>query len=238
MTYVAIASDLHGVIFSIDHNGDLHYNSRRPQSSASLAFPGLGPVIGSGWAAVRELAASRAADDLVLAGITDELTLVGVQLRLEFLAQWQDVQPIAAMTTASFRLRSFCGGLNGQFFGVDTNGHLQRIPIAAAGKRGPTRRVEERREVPTGGLVPGPPTDLGGGFGSSMLLFTNGTRIFGVTFTGELRYRAGLDVSRLRRGQFRRQPQSWVRLETGWTAFQRALAADRSGIYGIGIAGA
>ena len=77
MAHVAIASDLNGTIFTIDHHGELFRNRHeRDNGTGALLHLGLGRKIGTGWRDVTHLAAVHLGDRVMMAGVGAGGTLV------------------------------------------------------------------------------------------------------------------------------------------------------------------
>jgi hypothetical protein len=237
VAYVAIASDLNGSIFSIDHDGQLHHNRRDLGGSGLFEEPGLGRVIGASWGGIRQLGASRTADRLVLVGVTLTGEFVSAETALSSLAQWNNVVPTRHPDNRWAGIRNVSGGPNGTFIGIQPDRHLSRLFFEAQQLprvRPGTSALPQRGQSEA--LVPGQIDDLGEGFGDSLLVFTNGRMVFDVTDDGTLRHVEGLNLSP-GPSAATGMPRRWVQLATGWTRFQRVFAADESSIYTISSEG-
>ena len=223
MAYVAISSDLHGNLFAIDHAGDLWRNHHVARDRGPLAYPGLGKRIGSGWRAIRHFGVSHVGGRLLVIGVTPSGDVMKASTALENVDEWANVVPTADITPLSWNaLAIMCAGADGEFFGVTAGGVLQR-------------RAYQVTTGPTGVPVLTPAMDtLATGWDAGparLALFTNGNRFFDVTVEGTLRYqdkRINPDEA---------TNEGWVVLASGWTAYQRVLAASATSLYAIGSEG-
>ena len=223
MAYVAIASDLHGYIFALDHSGDLYRNRHLTPGTGPLAFPGLGERIGSGWRGIQHFAATRSADRLLLAGVAADGTVHTAQTAVSALDQWDSVvpEPDGEKWHGIARL---CAGVGGALYGVTHAGAVEH-------------RAYTSSADPPGNIVlqPNPVQPLGAAWGlgaseNRLTLMHTGTRFLDITVDGTLRYQASpigaADT-----------PNEWVVLSGGWTAYQRVFAGGERHLYAIGSEG-
>ena len=238
MAYLALSSDLHGYLFSIDHNGDLYRNRQVNPGHGPLVFPGLGERIGSGWDGVEHLGATRAADPGATLA-TNQLILVGVRRGVDGkrgevvfahtdvsnIDRWLGVSPLVDAGLENWPdLILLCAGRGGSLYGVDKAGTLKRRTYAVT--LGPEHTPIVRPEAMT---------QLGTQWGTEsnkrLSLLTNGNRFFDVTLDGELRYQQStlhMDMT----------DTGWTVLSRGWTGYQRVLAGSPTSLYALGTEGA
>ena len=231
LAHVAIASDLNGTIFSIDHRGELFRNRHEhDDGTGALLYPGLGVRIGSGWSTVRHLAAVHLGDRVVLAGVGAEGELVtahtSASSRGENSQEWNAIEPPKPSARpdesrkASPRLRHVFPGADGTLFAVTESGALMRQRLSV-------KPGEESAKI--GKLKMIEPD----GWTDGLSLFTNGDGVFfDVTPNGTLRYQTVKGA----KGQPRRS--RWIPLARAFSRYQSVFAAGKRGIYAISAEGA
>ncbi|MGH7710070.1 MAG: tachylectin-related carbohydrate-binding protein, partial [Gemmatimonadaceae bacterium] len=229
MAHVAIASDLSGTFFAIDHNGELFRNRHaNSDGSGPLLHPGLGAKVGQGWGAVRHIAATRVADRVFLTGVGENGELVTALGPVGLEQEWSPIGPPQAAPQAStgtagsapLSLRSVFAGPGGTLYMITDGGALVRQNFArtsepnAARQGGPIEVVEPA------------------GWGGGLALFTNGDGVFfDITSNGTLRYQ------RIAAANDRPSNNRWIALARAWSRYQYVFGAGAGAMYAIGAEG-
>ena len=228
VAHVAIAGDLKGTLFAVDHDGGLFRNRHaRADGTGYLLHPGLGVRIGSGWNDVTGLAAVHAGARVILAGIDARGALVTADAPPIGRNEWATVaQPTAAASpsvsasgdVAMPRIHTIFPGTDGVLYIVTGDGALLRRQLVAS-DADPSRAATETLEA--------------SGWASSLALFTNGDGLFfDLTPNGTLRYQTTQGPGA------RPSSRSWIPLERAWSRYQSVFAAGPRGIYAVGAEGA
>ncbi|MGQ0642139.1 MAG: N,N-dimethylformamidase beta subunit family domain-containing protein [Gemmatimonadaceae bacterium] len=214
MALVAIASDLSGAIYSIDHTGDLFCNQHAaPGAAGPLLQPGLGDRIGSGWGHVQFFAVIPVAGQSIAPGIAPNGELVIGFVSADGTNVVVPTPPPGAMLPlAPTNLRTVFGGSDGMLYMVTNDGDLLRQKLAPQGQLpGPVEIVEK------------------GGWAAALAQFTNGDNVFfEVALNGNLRYQNTASAGG------RPSSNAWLPLERAWSRYGGVMAAGNQGIYTIG----
>lgn len=236
VAHVAIASDLNGTLFTIDHNGELFRNRHeRDDGGGALRHPGLGVRVGSGWNGVRHLAAVHLGDRVLLAGVGAAGELVTAHAPVMSTDEWSLVAPPQSASTAPMakkakvgappKLRRVFPGSGGVLYLVTEAGALMRQRFgstSAAGAAGAAAKKPGKLKVIEAD-----------GWADGLALFTNGDGVFfDVTMNGTLRYQT------IKGAKGRPRNDKWVTLARGWSRYQGVFSAGRRGIYAISGEGA
>jgi hypothetical protein len=225
MAHIAITSDLRGAIFAIDHTGALYRNGHEDaEGRGPLVHGGLGRRVGAGWASVRSLAATRAGETILLAGVDDAGRLLSTETGALGNGEWAEVAAPTHVAGASLPpLRRAIHGADGVLYLVGVDGALWRLRHAApssAATRG------------TATLQPGSPERIDdAGWGDSHACFSNGDGLFfEVTVGGTLR------VQRVPEGNTPTR-DGWRALAHAWSRYLHVMGAGPGRIYAIGSEG-
>jgi hypothetical protein len=177
MSYVTLASDRNGFLFSVDHLGQL--NRLRIATEPGQITNGLGDVIGSGWDDVVSLVATRDDGQLVLVGATRDGRAVTAQTPVDGIATWSDVTPRPELQTAWNAPRNLRPGANKSILAIEKNGQLTSVPLVASG---------------SGEVGLGAKSVLSGGWETDASAFELGGISFRIDANGNLRYNRGQDT--------------------------------------------
>ncbi len=226
MAHVAIASDLNGTIFTIDHHGELFRNRHeRDNGTGALLHLGLGRKIGTGWRDVTHLAAVHLGDRVMMAGVGAGGALVTSHAPVMGTDEWSPVAPpqaLGANIAAPGTLRKVFPGSRGMLYMVTGTGALHRQQFAITD-------ASSTAMLQAGTLDEVEPD----GWASGLALFTNGDGVFfDLTRNGTLRYQS---VTSANTGPSK---GGWVTLARAWSRYQAVFAAGARGIYAISAEGA
>ena len=187
MAYVTLTSDLHGYLFSVDHDGRLRRLHISDGVAPAIIPHGLGDVIGANWSEVVGLTATRSNDRLLLVGRTRDGGAVTADVPVSRIAEWSGVEHTPTGAPESWRnLRTLRVGRTGELLGLARDESLWRI------------RVEDPTGSPVGELLTlSPPESVSEAWTARRSVFQLGDTLFDVTGDGDLRFRtdAGTEKS-------------------------------------------